>query len=149
MCRGYRTALVEATKERPEIVEAYYNSADFEHLLDELPALHASPGAIFLGFLDDTPLGCGMTHHIAPGIAEIKRLYAAPPARGARLARAIVAAAMEHARDMGATRMVLDTMRPLKAACALYTSLGFAPIDPFYQPDPKHADYILFYGREL
>ncbi|UYV38872.1 GNAT family N-acetyltransferase [Rhodobacteraceae bacterium D3-12] len=149
LCRGYRIALCEATKDQPGIVERYYDPSDFETLLGELAALHAPPGGVFLGLVDGTPLGCGMTHHIAPGVAEIKRVYTAPPARGLGLGRAIMQAAMDHARDSGATRMVLDTMRPLTSACRLYETLGFEPIEPFYQPQPQWADYILFYGRDL
>lgn len=149
LCRGYRTALTEATRDQPEIVEKYYKSSDYETLLNELSTLHAPPGGLFLGLVDGAPLGCGMTHHIAPGIAEIKRVYTAPPARGLGLGREIVLAAMQHARDMGATRMVLDTMRPLNAARHLYETLGFEPIPPFYDPEPQWRDYILFFGRDL
>ena len=150
LCRGYRASLVEATTDRPLAVENAYKSDDYEGLLRQLPVLHAPPnGALFLGFVEDVPLACGMMHQIAPGTVEIKRVYTAPPARGLGLGRGIVEAAIDHARDSGARRMVLDTMRPLEAAQRLYESLGFRPIPPFYQLDPEWADYILFFGREL
>lgn len=150
LCRGYRASLVEATADRPEAIENAYKYDEYEGLLRRLPTLHAPPnGALFLGLVDGVPLGCGMIHQIAPGTIEIKRVYTAPPARGLGLGRHIVEAAIEHARTNGAQRMVLDTMRPLVAAQTLYESLGFRPIEPFYDLAPEWADYILFFGRLL
>jgi hypothetical protein len=45
--------------------------------------------------------------------------------------------------------MVLDTMRVLPEAIALYRALGFSPCVPFYDPDPRFADDILFFGKDL
>ncbi|MCF3594702.1 GNAT family N-acetyltransferase [Rhodobacteraceae bacterium LMO-12] len=150
LCRDYRASLVDAAIDRPDAVENAYKSDEYEALLKTLPTLHAAPnGALFLGFVDDTPMACGMIHQIAPGTAEIKRVYTAPAARGLGLGRHIVETALDHARTNGARRMVLDTIRPLVAAQKLYETLGFRPIDPFYPIDPGLADYFLFYGRDL
>lgn len=150
LCRGYRRYLVAATTDRPDAVENAYKSKEFEALLLRLPVLHAPPdGAIWLGFVDNTPMACGMMHEIAPGTVEIKRLYTAPEARGLGLGRRVVEAAIAQARRNGARRMVLDTMRPLVSAQRLYESLGFRPIAPFYDVAPEWGDYILFFGLDL
>ncbi|WP_244437562.1 GNAT family N-acetyltransferase [Roseivivax isoporae] len=67
--------------------------------------------------------------------AEIKRLWVAPGARGAGLARALMAAAEDRARDMGITVLRLDTNRVLTGAIALYRATGWSEI-PAYNDEP-------------
>lgn len=150
LCRGYRATLAVATQDRPEVVETYYSTESYEALLTRLPELHAPPrGECWLAYHDGAPLGCGMIHEIAPQVVEIKRVFTDPGARGQGLGRALCLHAMDHARTGGARRMVLDTMRPLTAAISLYESLGFRPTEPFYDLDPRFADYIRFFERDL
>ncbi|MFE7115202.1 GNAT family N-acetyltransferase [Streptomyces sp. NPDC057654] len=61
------------------------------------------------------------------GDAELKRMYVIPGARGRGLARAILAALEDSARDAGRTRMVLETGIKQPEAIALYTSCGYTP----------------------
>ncbi|KOG46622.1 GNAT family N-acetyltransferase [Streptomyces varsoviensis] len=61
------------------------------------------------------------------GDAELKRMYVIPSARGRGLARAILAALENSARDAGRTRMVLETGTKQPEAIALYTSSGYTP----------------------
>ena len=150
LCRAYRDLLVARNPDTPEIVEAYYEASAYETLLTRLPELHARPdGAIFAGFLDSAVQACGMTHRIDATNCEIKRVYVADTARGQGLGRQIFEAAMARARADGYTRMVLDTMRVLPEAIALYRTLGFTEAAPFYDLDPRFADQILFFGIDL
>ena len=71
----------------------------------------------------------------------LAELYVAPPARGRGLGRALMLAAMEHARERGADHMDLGTGEQDVAARALYESLGFSnregkqdgPVNYFYE----------------
>ncbi len=56
----------------------------------------------------------------------LAELYVVPPARGRGLGRALMLAAMEHARERGADHMDLGTGEQDVAARALYESLGFS-----------------------
>jgi len=150
LCRAYRQLLIERMPDVPEIVETYYAAETYEALLTRLPALHARPdGAIFVGEVDAAVRACGMTHRIDTRTCEIKRVYVAPDARGQGLAKGIFDAAMQLAKADGYRRMVLDTMTGLTEAIALYDALGFQPGPPFYTPDPRFADHILFFEAEL
>jgi ribosomal protein S18 acetylase RimI-like enzyme len=57
--------------------------------------------------------------------AYLEELYAVPDRRGRGLGRALLEAAMEHARERGAARIDLNTSEDDVAARALYESAGF------------------------
>ena len=76
-------------------------------------------------------LGCVALKRLEPGIAEIKRLYVRPQARGQGVAKALVAAMIERARTLGYTQINLDTLPQMETAIALYRSFGFVDIPPY------------------
>ena len=150
LCRAYRALLADRNPGLPEIVEAYYQADAYEILLSRLPELHARPdGAIFVAEFGGRVAGCGMTHRIDGTTCEIKRVFVEDAARGRGLAQGLFLAAMDQARADGYRRMVLDTMRVLTEAIALYERLGFAPAEPFYDLDARFSGEIQFFGIDL
>lgn len=101
----------------------------FGQELKELPGAYALPAGVLLiaRTADGAPLGCIALRRIDE-ICELKRLYVVPPARGAGLGRALVAAATERARRAGHREIKLDTLPGMAAAIALYEKSGFTPI---------------------
>ncbi|MDP9407360.1 MAG: GNAT family N-acetyltransferase [Actinomycetota bacterium] len=84
------------------------------------------PRGIFLvAWLDGRPVGCVGLKEVDTGVAELKRLYVAPSARGAGVARALLAAVEEHARGAGARAIRLITGEAQPEAVALYASAGW------------------------
>ncbi|PNG93374.1 GNAT family N-acetyltransferase [Streptomyces malaysiensis] len=65
------------------------------------------------------------------GDAEIKRMFVVRAARGRGLARHILAALEDSAREAGRVRMVLETGTQQPEAIGLYTSSGYAPVTKF------------------
>jgi ribosomal protein S18 acetylase RimI-like enzyme len=57
--------------------------------------------------------------------AYLEELYVVPESRGQGLGRALLEAAMEHARERGAARIDLNTSDADVAARSLYESAGF------------------------
>lgn len=76
-----------------------------------------------LRLLDDDVLG--------EGVAEIKRMYAAPQARGTGAATALLSALERAADELGLRRLVLETGSAQPDAVRFYEREGYAPI-PLY-----------------
>lgn len=67
----------------------------------------------------------------ADGDAEIKRMFVVREIRGLGVARRILAALEDSAREAGRTRMVLETGIHQPEAIALYVSCGYEPVTKF------------------
>jgi putative acetyltransferase len=75
---------------------------------------------------------------IAPGHAEMKRLFVRAEARGKGLGRRLLNALEEIARDRGIARISLETGVRQPEAIALYRASGYQTCPPFgaYASDP-------------
>jgi putative acetyltransferase len=88
-------------------------------------------GGFFVAYIDGAPIGCGAVRRIEPSVAEIKRMYVAPPARGQGVGRQILNALEAEARRLGMKRLVLETGPRQPDAIALYTRAGYCEIPLF------------------
>lgn len=68
---------------------------------------------------------------LGDAVAEIKRMYAAPEARGTGAATALLRGLEDEARALGIRRLVLETGTAQPDAVRFYTREGYAPI-PLY-----------------
>lgn len=78
-----------------------------------------------------TAVGCGGWHLLAPGTAEIKRMYVTPDARGRGVGRRLLQEIERRAVTHGVRNMLLETGSLNTAALALYRSCGYAPRPPY------------------
>jgi GNAT superfamily N-acetyltransferase len=103
-------------------------------------SMYAPPdGCAFLGVVDDECVGVVGVRRFDDSSCELKRMYVRPASRGAGLGRALGQAAIAAARDLGYHRMLLDTVESMRAANALYESLGFDSISA-YRHNPLPGD---------
>lgn len=82
------------------------------------------------------PVACGGLRPLKPatlgaGIAEIKRMFAAPEARGTGAAIAVLRALEDEARALGLHRLVLETGTEQPDAVRFYTREGYTEIALF------------------
>ena len=109
------------------------------------PGQFAPPTGAFLVAVDDgTPVACaGLRRHDATS-GELKRMYVRPDHRGRGLARRILAAVEQRARELGYTRLLLETGTAQPEAIALYESAGYQGIDGFghYRCEPGSRSYV-------
>ncbi|HUA04399.1 MAG TPA: GNAT family N-acetyltransferase [Solirubrobacteraceae bacterium] len=88
-------------------------------------------GAFLVVWVDGAPAGCGAVRLLSPGVAELKRMYVVPEARGRGLSRAVLTTLEDRAAALGATRVVLETGDKALAALGLYETAGYARIPCF------------------
>lgn len=93
-----------------------------------------------------TPAGCIAFHEHVSGIAELKRLFVSPPFRGQRLGESLSIIAIASAKEMGYSRIILETLERSTHARALYEGLGFTRIDR-YNDNP--VPDITYYGKDV
>ena len=96
-----------------------------------LKAQHVEDGrGIFLVARESRQaVGCGAIRLIDPRTVEVKRMYVHPEYRGQGAGRAVLDRLEAAARDLGATRAVLETGVHQQAAIALYRHAGFTQVD--------------------
>ena len=117
---------------------------NFDQELKNLPGDYAPPDGRLLLATDDAGLaGCIALRKVAPGLCEMKRLFVRSTHRGAGLGRTLVETIIDEARQHGYKKMRLDTLPGrMDKAIALYRSIGFIEIDPYYESPIEDTKFM-------
>ena len=67
---------------------------------------------------------------LAVGVCELRKMYLAPERRGRGLGGRLLRHAVSRARELGFTRIELETATVLETARRMYESFGFRPFTP-------------------
>jgi len=100
-------------------------------------------GAYVIGWEDGRAVAGGAVKRLEPAVAEIKRMYVVPDARGRGLARGLLTAIEATARELGYERVRLDTGASQPHARALYESAGYRDV-----PDYNDNPYAAYHGEK-
>ena len=135
----------------PDIRVARYDSPDAQALIAELDAdlderygegdpvladpgeFVAPDGRFLVAYEGDRPVACAGIRRLDADTAELKRMFVRPVARGKGVAKALLAACEAAARDLGYSRLWLETGIAQPEAMTLYTSSGYTPVRRFGQ----------------
>lgn len=100
-------------------------------------------GAFILGYLSGVQeaAACGGVRVLGPGIAEIKRMWVSPAARGRRVATRLLANLEAQCVALGAHTIRLDTKDVLHEAIALYKKHGYYEV-PRYNDNPYATHFF-------
>lgn len=102
------------------------------------------PDARYLvALVDDQPVGCGVVQPAGPTVGELKRMFVLPEHRGRGVARSLLRALEDLARDLGYDVLRLATGVRQPGAIALYEASGFTSVPPYgkYVADPLSRCY--------
>ena len=98
---------------------------DRRQLADPVAAYIDTGGAILIAELDGRPIGCVALAPDGLGACELSKMAVASESRGRGTGRKLLAAAVDHARELGARSVFLGTSRKLASAVHLYQTFGF------------------------
>jgi putative acetyltransferase len=105
----------------------------------------------FVARLERRPVGCGGIV-FEGGLAEVKRMYVRPHARGRGVARSILERLEEEARVRGEQRVVLETGDAQLAAVRLYERAGYtrcAAFGPYAAMLQRAIEHSVFFEKRL
>ena len=117
---------------------------NYEKELAELPGEYAPPsGRLFLAVDGDVAAACAALRDLGDGTCEMKRLFVRPEFRGQRLGWQLAELILNEARKIGYQRIRLDTLPgKMDRAIAMYRTLGFKEIAPYYQNPVREALFM-------
>ncbi len=144
-----------------ELLDAGYGDDATAVLIDELqqelteryggpdaspvdPLQFTAPSGVFLvAVLAGQAVGCVGLRRVDEADVELKRMYVRPGHRRRGLARLIIAAVEDRARQLGYARVLLETGVQQPEAIALYESHGYRRITGFghYRCEPHSRSY--------
>ena len=111
-------------------------------------------GRCYLVGRGDAYVGVGCLMRLAPGVAEVQRMYVQPHSRGLGAGRLLVGQLVDGARRIGYRTVRLESLKALAPAHELYRSVGFVEIAPDaetdmadFQPAPdmdRYRESVLF-----
>lgn len=150
LCRIWPDWQLRLYPEHRDAILEVFEPVAYARLLADLPRIHARPkGAMMLARLDGRPAGCVMHLEIAPGVAEVKRLFVDEAARGRGAGRALLDAMFAQMRADGHRTARFSSARFLTHARRLYESAGFIDIAQPEDLPPSLRDVVYFMERPL
>lgn len=88
---------------------------------------------VVLVYSNDVAVACGALKHYEDGIAEIKRMFTSPSERGKSLASTVLLELEQWAKELGYTKLILETGLKQQDAITLYSRRGYNRIPNYGQ----------------
>jgi ribosomal protein S18 acetylase RimI-like enzyme len=143
--RGHLDTVRELFKEYADALDIDLCFQNFNQELADLPGKYAPPeGRLLLALEGAEAAGCVALRKIGKNFCEMKRLYVRPAFRQKGLGRTLAVEIISAARQIGYDCMRLDTLSSMSAAVALYESLGFRRVAPYYHNPSDRAVFMEF-----
>ncbi|MEQ8556794.1 MAG: GNAT family N-acetyltransferase [Henriciella sp.] len=100
--------------------------SDLAQLDDPQTVIIDAGGCVLMAEIEGEPVGtAGLVRGHEPGVLELVKMSARADLRGKGVGKALMSACVTAARDMGASRIWLESNRKLDAALGLYRAAGF------------------------
>ena len=132
------------------IIDSYFDPATFEAEMKHLPGCFSPPqGALLVAEENGRIAGCVALRELRNGACEMKRMFVAPEFHGRGVGQALARAVIERAKDLGYSKMMLDTGPAQREAQGLYRKIGFKDVEPYYDLSPQLRDWLVFMELDL
>ena len=122
-----------------------------EHSTQDMHLFLSESGRLLVVRVDEKIAGMGFLKGIQDGVCEVKRMYVRPGNRGLGLGRKILQALIDTAKEIGYTRVLLDSERYMHAAHDLYRSFGFEETSPYSETEmnQEYYQHLVFMKLDL
>ncbi len=119
--------------------------------LAELEIYLPPDGAVLLASDDGQLAGMVFLTRLRPDAAQIRRMYVRPAYRRNGLGGQLFGQAIDLARTIGYSRVLLESPRSWAGAHAVYKHFGFAPVDAYPESEVPTdlKQYWIHMGRDL
>ena len=104
--------------------------ADRHVLGDPFGSIVEPGGDVLIASSEDRIVGCAALIPAGEGVFELSKMAVDAAERGRGIGRQLLAAALERARELGATSLFLVSNSRLAPAVGLYESVGFRHVPP-------------------
>ncbi len=112
---------------------------NFDQEMADLSKMYnALDGGLFIGYLNDQPVGIAGLRRFSEEDAEVKRMFVRDEAKGKGVGKLLLQQCIATAKALHYTSIKLDTGAFMKAAIHLYITHGFAEI-PAYRFNPHES----------
>ena len=132
------------------LVEEYITSLgidlSFQNIDKELEDMSVeydgARGAFYLAKCDGRMVGCVGIRPLEGDVCEMKRLYVSSEGRGNGIGTALVQMAIEEAKRIKYSKILLDTLSNMHAARSIYKNFGFEESEAYYNNPLDGAVYL-------
>ena len=115
----------------------------YQEELSNLPGKYSRPfGRLYMASVDGVPAGCIALRRFDEKRGEMKRLYVRDQFRGCKIGRLLSDKVILEAQFIDYQAILLDTLSAMEEARALYQSLGFVEITPYYESPLKDTHFL-------
>ena len=115
----------------------------YQEELSNLPGKYSRPfGRLYIASVDGVPAGCIALRRFDEKRGEMKRLYVRDHFRSRKIGRLLSEKVILEAQFIGYQAILLDTLSAMEEARALYQSLGFVEIAPYYESPLKDTHFL-------
>lgn len=134
-----------------EWLEACFHVEPYDRIVLNDPEKHIikAGGQVLMALLDRQVVGTVALLKHAPHKFELAKMAVTKSARGKKVGRTLGEAAIQRARALGATDLVLATSPLLKTANRLYERLGFVKVDPIEIGPLPYQRHSIVMGMKL
>jgi ribosomal protein S18 acetylase RimI-like enzyme len=107
----------------------------FQGFDEELQTMHTQynlpKGCLMLVYENEKAIGCAAIREYEKNSCELKRMYLKQECRGKGIGKKLLQLMSDKAKELGYTKILLDTLPQMKEAQHLYKTFGFKQIDPY------------------
>ncbi|MHA1975876.1 MAG: GNAT family N-acetyltransferase [Candidatus Hodarchaeales archaeon] len=125
---------------------------EFANVIVEEFAFFTPPeGISYLLYIDEEVVGMGALRYINKDTGEIKRMYVRPLFRGKGLGKKLLQQLLKKGKELGFSKIYLNTAPFMRSALHLYHSLEFSEIDEYPGSEilDKMKPFWVFMEREI